>query len=177
MEFQVIFSLFLLEIHFWGVPDAKIAVQPNSYSNGRGASHFEFSVTSSIEFQYLANLQHVKMYYHTHLKFGGTSHWQLHFYYTKAWWETYVESSDFYTVVEQTSWTLSLGSLFHCCLKKRQKIQDLTFWTALVIKHFFKKYVRMKIEDHKILVLMSECSRNQDKRIARNLYKYKRIIS
>ncbi len=27
----------------------------------------------------------------------------------------------------------SLGSLFQCCLKKRQKILDLTFWTAFVL--------------------------------------------
>ncbi len=27
-----------------------------------------------------ADLQHVKTYYHTHLKFGGTSYCQLHFY-------------------------------------------------------------------------------------------------
>ncbi len=38
--------------------------------------------------------------------------------------------------------------------------------------HFFKKYVGIKIEDHKILVLMSEHSRNQDKHNARNLHKY-----
>ncbi len=43
--------------------------------------------------------------------------------------------------------------------------------------HFFKKYVRIKIEDHKILVLMSVRSRNQDKRNAKNLHKYKRTIS
>ncbi len=43
--------------------------------------------------------------------------------------------------------------------------------------HFFEKYVRIKTEDHKILVLMSEGLRNEDKRNARNLYKYTRIIS
>ncbi len=30
-----------------------------------GASHFEFSMTSSMEFQQLTDLQHVKKYYHT----------------------------------------------------------------------------------------------------------------
>ncbi len=38
---------------------------------------------------------------------------------------------------------------------------------------FFEKYVRIKIEVHKILILMSECSRNWDKRNARRLHKYK----
>ncbi len=43
--------------------------------------------------------------------------------------------------------------------------------------HFFEKYARIKIEDHEILVLISERSQNQDKRNARNLHKYKRILS
>ncbi len=38
------FSLFTLEIHFWGVPEAKNAVLKEE-----GASHFEFSVTSLME--------------------------------------------------------------------------------------------------------------------------------
>ncbi len=46
-----------------------------------------------------------------------------------------------------------------------------------IIMHFFEQYVEIKIEDHKILILTSEPSRNQDKRYARNLYKYKWIIS
>ncbi len=43
--------------------------------------------------------------------------------------------------------------------------------------HFFEKYVRIKIEDHEILFLMCERSRNWDKRNVRDLHKYKRIIS
>ncbi len=45
------FSLFFLEIHFWGVPEDKNTVHPNSYWNGKVTSHFEFSVTSLMEFQ------------------------------------------------------------------------------------------------------------------------------
>ncbi len=45
----MIFSIFSFEIHCWGVPEAKNAVQPNSYSKGRVASHSEFSMTRSIE--------------------------------------------------------------------------------------------------------------------------------
>ncbi len=43
--------------------------------------------------------------------------------------------------------------------------------------HFFEKYIKIKIEDNKILILMSERSRNQDTCNARNRHKYKRIIS
>ncbi len=45
------FNLFPVEIHFWGVPETINAAQLNSYLKRREASHFEFSVTSSIEFQ------------------------------------------------------------------------------------------------------------------------------
>ncbi len=43
--------------------------------------------------------------------------------------------------------------------------------------HFFKKYARIKIEEHKILVLMDEHSRNQDKKLLEISIKYKWIIS
>ncbi len=42
-EDQLLESLLSLESHFWSVPEAKNAVQPNSYSKGRGISFWIFS--------------------------------------------------------------------------------------------------------------------------------------
>ncbi len=120
-NFKSFFSLFPLEIHFGDIPEAKNAVQLNSYSKGRRASHFEFSVTSSIEFQQLADLQHIKnVLPHT------SQIWRHQLLLTslllaEAWWETYMESSVF------TAWSYKppehspFGSLFQCCLKKNAK--------------------------------------------------------
>ncbi len=52
---KVIFSVFFFfffEIHYWGVPEAKNALQPNSYSKWRGAKCFEISMTRLMEFHW-----------------------------------------------------------------------------------------------------------------------------
>ncbi len=47
---KLFFQFFPLEIHCWGVPEAKNTVQPNSYIKWRGAEHFEISLIRLMEF-------------------------------------------------------------------------------------------------------------------------------
>ncbi len=47
---KVFFRFFLLEMYCWGVPEAKSAIPPNSYSKWRNAERFEISMTRSMEF-------------------------------------------------------------------------------------------------------------------------------
>ncbi len=51
-NFLEVFSsfFFFLEIHYWDVPEAKNAVQPNSKTKWRGAESFEISMTRLMEF-------------------------------------------------------------------------------------------------------------------------------
>ncbi len=55
------------------------------------------------------------------LKFGNTTYWLLHFYLTEAWWEIYIGSLNFYSVVVQASWTFSSWYFTSVLPKKKDK--------------------------------------------------------